>query len=69
MKLTFMVLKLQNEYDFQTQNYKGYNSVNNVDGVTIPVLCTSSEYTLYLYQVLWEKKNTLFILEIAMGQL
>ena len=30
---------------------KGHNSVINVDGVSILVLCTSSDDGLYLYQV------------------
>ena len=30
---------------------KGHNSVKNVDGVIVLVLCTSSDDTLYLYQV------------------
>ena len=31
---------------------KGYNSVNSVDEVTVPVLSTSPDTALYLYQVL-----------------
>ena len=30
---------------------KGHNSVKNVGGVTILVLCTSSDNDLYLYKV------------------
>ena len=30
---------------------KGHNSVNNVSGVVVLVLCTSSDDGLYLYQV------------------
>ena len=30
---------------------KGHNSVKNVDGVLVLVLCTSSDDGLYLYQV------------------
>ena len=29
---------------------KGHNSVKNVDGVMVLVLCTSSDNALYLYQ-------------------
>ena len=31
---------------------KGNNSTNNVGGVTVVNLCTSSGHALYLYQVL-----------------
>ena len=31
---------------------KGHNSVKNVDGVSVLVLCTSSDGDIYLYQVL-----------------
>ena len=31
---------------------KEHNSVKSVDGVIVPVLCTSSDNALYLYQVL-----------------
>ena len=30
---------------------KGHNSIKNVGGVTILLLCTSSDKGLYLYQV------------------
>ena len=30
---------------------KGHNSVKNVGGITVLVLCTSSDNGLYLYQV------------------
>ena len=30
---------------------KGHTSIKNVDGVSVPVLCTSSDNGLYLYQV------------------
>ena len=30
---------------------KGHNSVQNVDGVSVLVLCTSSDSDLYLYKV------------------
>ena len=33
------------------KNSKGHYSVKNVDGVTIPCLCTSSDDGLYLYKV------------------
>ena len=33
---------------------KGHNSVKSIDGVMVRVLCTSSDNTLYLYQV-WPK--------------
>ena len=31
---------------------KGHNSIKSVSGVKVLVLCTSSDYALYLYQVL-----------------
>ena len=30
---------------------KGHNSVKNVGGVTVLVLCTSSDDAVYLYQI------------------
>ena len=30
---------------------KGHNSINNVGGVSVLVLCTASDNGLYLYQV------------------
>ena len=30
---------------------KGHNSINNIGGVLVLVLCTSSDDDLYLYQV------------------
>ena len=36
---------------FNIQISKGNNSIKNVGGVMVPILCTSSEYALYLYKV------------------
>ena len=33
------------------KNSKGHNSIRNVDGVTILILCTSSDDGSYLYKV------------------
>ena len=33
------------------KNQRGHNSVENVGGVTVLLLCTSSDDGLYLYQV------------------
>ena len=30
---------------------KGHNSIKHVDGVMVLVLCTSSDDTIYMYQV------------------
>ena len=36
---------------FIAKNSKGHNSVKNVGGVSVLVLCTSSDSGLYLYKV------------------
>ena len=36
---------------FIRKNLKGHNSVKNVGGVSVLLLCTSSDESLYLYQV------------------
>ena len=33
------------------QIFKGNNSVNNVGGVMVSILCTSSDNPIYLYKV------------------
>ena len=33
------------------KNSKGHNSIKNVGGVTVLFLCTSSDGSLYMYQV------------------
>ena len=54
--------KVSQKYSGQYQSYradtifirkisKGHNSVKNVGGVSVLVLCTSSDDVLYLYQV------------------
>ena len=54
---------------------KGNNSPNNVGGVTVFNLCTSSGHALYFYQVLWKyleryqcyRVDTISILKITKG--
>ena len=54
---------------------KGNNCANNVGGVTIVDLCTSSGHALYFYQVLWNylkryqsyRADTISILKITKG--
>ena len=43
-------IKLQCGHDFQRKNFKGHDSVKNVDGVTI-FFCISSDGSLYLFKV------------------
>ena len=46
------VLKLLNKHDFNIENIsKGHNSIENVDGVKLLVLCRLSDHALYLYEV------------------
>ena len=47
MKLFSTVSKLESEYDFHK---KGHNSIKNVGGVSVLILCTSSDNGLHLYQ-------------------
>ena len=42
---------IQRKHDFQSKLFKGQNFVKNVDGVTVLVLCISSDDALYLYKV------------------
>ena len=51
MKIFLTVLKLLSGHDFYMKISKGYNSVKNVDGVTILVLCTSTDDGLYFCKV------------------
>ena len=41
-------------HDFQTEIWKGNNSIQTVDGVMVLVLCSSSDDALYLYQATWK---------------
>ena len=36
---------------FMIKFSKGHNSIKNVDGVKVLILCTSSDAALYLYKV------------------
>ena len=51
MKIFSTVLKLQNGHDFHRKKIKGHNSIKNVSGVTVLVLSTLSDDSLYLYKV------------------
>ena len=51
MKIFSTVLKLLSGHNFHKKNFKGHNSVTNVGGVSVLVLCTLSDDGLYLYQV------------------
>ena len=54
---------------------KGNNSAKNAGGATVVNLCTSSDHTLYFYQVLWHyhkryqsyRADTISILKISKG--
>ena len=66
----FYNLKVTEQTQFQTENYKGafhfqlkitkgHNSVKNVIQVMVLILYTSSDHPLYLYQVFkWTQKCT-----------
>ena len=51
MKIFWTVSKLYSEHDFQKKKLKGSKFRKNVGGVSVLVLCTSSDDGLYLYQV------------------
>ena len=51
MKTFWTVSKLQSGHDFHKKKSKGHNSVKDVGGVSVLVLCISSDDGLYLYQV------------------
>ena len=51
MKISKRVSEVLSGHDFQVKFAKGNNLVNNVGGVMVSVLCTSSEDPLYLYKV------------------
>ena len=51
MKISKRVSDALSGHDFQVKFSKGNNSVNNVCGVMVSVLCTSSDDPLYLYKV------------------
>ena len=42
---------IEQKHDFHSEIFKGQNFVKNVDGVTVLVLCISSDDALYLYKV------------------
>ena len=54
---------------------KGHNSVKNVGGVSVLVLCTSSDGDLYFYKVSWKysgeyqsyRVDTIFIAKVSKG--
>ena len=51
MKISKRVSEVLSGHDFQVKFAKGNNSLNNVGGVMVSVLCTGSENPLYLYKV------------------
>ena len=51
MKITQQLSKLLSGHYFQTEIFKGHNSLKNVGRVMVLNLCTSSYDALYLYKV------------------
>ena len=51
MKISLTVFKLWSGHDFHRKFSKGHNAIKHVDGVTVLVLCTSSDGGLYLYKI------------------
>ena len=51
MKIFLTILKLQSGHSFDIKISKGHNSVKNVDGVMVLILCTLSDGGLYLYKL------------------
>ena len=50
MKISQRVLELLSGLDFHNEIIKGHNSVKDVHGVKVLILCTSSDDVLYLFQ-------------------
>ena len=51
-EIFWTVFKLKSGHGFHMKNFKGHNSVEkNGGGVTVLILCTSSDRGLYLYKV------------------
>ena len=51
VKIFQKVSELLSRHDFHSEIFKGHNSVKNVDGVMVLVVCMSFDGALYLYQV------------------
>ena len=47
----FYVLKVTEQTQFQTENYKGHNSLRILSPVVDLTLCTFSDHALYFHQV------------------
>ena len=50
-KISQQFSKLLNGHDFQTEIFKGHNSLKNVGQVMVPNLCTTSYDALYLVYI------------------
>ena len=67
------VFKVLSGYYFQTEIFKGYNSLKYVGQVMVLNLCTSSYDALYLYQVISQRVSKFlgrhdFQIEIFKGE-
>ena len=51
MKISKSVSEVLSGHDLQVKFSERNNSINNVGGVMVPILCTSSDNPLYLYKV------------------
>ena len=52
MKISQRISKVLCRHNVQTEILKGNNSIKNVDGVMVLVLCSLPDGALYLYQVI-----------------
>ena len=51
MKIFWIVLELKSGHGFHRKNFKGDNSIKNIPGVTVLILCTLPDSGLYSYIV------------------
>ena len=50
-KISQKVSELFSSHDFHSEISKGHNSIQNIDGIRVLFLCTSSDDALHLYKI------------------
>ena len=68
MKISQQFSKLLSGYYFQTEIFKGHNSLKNVGGVMVLNLCTSSYNALYLVYICTKFHENILVSIIVIEQ-